>query len=199
MDDEKPQRKSSEVLLELEKMMIETRDLARNIDNNFKLILNKLNQQAGGVKRVRPVRPEDSAAPKRPPTVEADYQKSAEQLKAEKIATSPKEEVVFTQVKEPNVIIELPGKKTPVQQRLVYSNDDKNIYMAKVEILDKNGQLVKQIRTNQTGKWLAALPAGEYKVSVSKAASSNKPKVDYQYNIVIPDSTEAIELDTQKI
>src|SRR5574343_577982 len=121
MDDEKPQRKSSEVLLELEKMMIETRDLARNIDNNFKLILNKLNQQAGGVKRVRPVRPEDSAAPKRPPTVEADYQKSAEQLKAEKIVTSPKEEVVFTQVKEPNVITELPGKKTPVQQRLVYS------------------------------------------------------------------------------
>ena len=74
----------------------------------------------------------------------------------------------------------------PVEQRVVDRNG-KSVFLADVEIVDlSSGEQVSKSRTNGTGKWMAALPLGNYKVVIRKLESLTREKVE---------STQTIQVD----
>ncbi|HVI41871.1 MAG TPA: hypothetical protein VM577_14570 [Anaerovoracaceae bacterium] len=97
-------------------------------------------------------------------------------------------------------------KKTQVQQKIMYP-DGKNVILASVEIFtlipDGKGKLekklVKQTRTNSSGKWLAALDPGKYSIHIFKTATTNKPVVEQAYEVEIPLSDAPLELEPSQV
>jgi hypothetical protein len=87
------------------------------------------------------------------------------------------------------------GTKCSVSQNLV--REDSPIYLATVELLDENGSLINQTRTNTKGRWMLALAPGSYQVHVLKRfpPDSGKKQIDVTYPIVIPQSDKPVELN----
>jgi hypothetical protein len=86
-------------------------------------------------------------------------------------------------------------KSVAVQQLILYP-DKKNVCLAHVEIFNENNNLVKKVKTNAMGKWMATLDPGIYKINVSKVAAGNKPPVELSYEVEIPISDRPLELPT---
>lgn len=165
----------------------------QNIDYTNKLIHNKLsNASPAVVQKIEPPQVADvkiiSAKSSLQIALEADEQ---EQMDDELSIEVNSEGKLRTQRSE-NII-----KKIPVQQRIIYA-DGKNIYMANVEIFDLQGKSIKKTRTNQIGKWLAAVPVGQYNVKIIKEATTLKPKVDLNYSITVPNSDTQVELEPKQ-
>lgn len=59
------------------------------------------------------------------------------------------------------------GTKITVSQ-LVYTEDGNPLGFAGVEVLDANGNFVKNARTNQNGRWSLPLVPGDYTIRVAK-------------------------------
>lgn len=87
------------------------------------------------------------------------------------------------------------GPKVSVSQ--VLNLGDNPLFLANVEVLDANSDLVGQTRTNPKGRWLMALSPGNYLVHVTKrfAPESGKASVDNSYQIKVSPSDKPLELD----
>jgi len=87
------------------------------------------------------------------------------------------------------------GPKSSVSQVLLLGKDP--LFLATIEVLDENDELVSQARTNPKGRWQMALAHGDYQVHVVKRfqADSNKKPVDITYQISISPSDKPLELD----
>ena len=82
----------------------------------------------------------------------------------------------------------------PVMQRCVDRNG-KSIFLADVEIADlSTGQPAFKTRTNGTGKWMASLGIGAYRVTISKRASQNKEKLEAVQDIQVDGAQSPLEL-----
>lgn len=85
-------------------------------------------------------------------------------------------------------------KSIPVQQRVVDRNG-KSIFLADVEIFDlSDGQSIFKTRTNGTGKWVASLGIGSYRVTISKRESLTKERVKIDQDITVDGSVSLLEL-----
>jgi hypothetical protein len=91
------------------------------------------------------------------------------------------------------------GPKSSVTQILNRGNDP--LFLANVEVLDDNNDLISQTRTNTKGRWLMALAPGEYRVHVTKRfpPDSGRKSVDTMYQINVPLSDTPLELDPYSI
>jgi hypothetical protein len=87
------------------------------------------------------------------------------------------------------------GPKSSVSQIVNRGNDV--LFLANVEVLDANNELVSQTRTNNKGRWLMALAPGDYQVHVTKRfpPESGKKPIDTMYSISVPPSDKPLELD----
>lgn len=83
--------------------------------------------------------------------------------------------------------------QVPVMQRCVDKNG-KSIFLADVEIVDSTGQPVFKTRTNGTGKWMASLGIGGYRVTINKRASQNKEKLEAVQDIQVDGTQSPLEL-----
>lgn len=84
--------------------------------------------------------------------------------------------------------------QVPVMQRCVDKNG-KSIFLAPVEILDvTTGQTVFKTRTNGTGKWMASLGIGTYRVTITKQATLNKEKLEAVQDIQVDGTQSPLEL-----
>jgi len=82
----------------------------------------------------------------------------------------------------------------PVMQRCVDKNG-KSIFLAPVEIVDAmSGQPVFKTRTNGTGKWMASLGIGRYRVTITKQATLNKEKLEAVQDIQVDGTQSPLEL-----
>jgi hypothetical protein len=82
----------------------------------------------------------------------------------------------------------------PVKQRVV-DGTGKSIFMADVEVFDSNSnQSVVKSRTNGTGKWLASLPLGNYKIVIKKRDSMSKETKEVSQPLSIDGSVNPLEL-----
>lgn len=82
----------------------------------------------------------------------------------------------------------------PVMQRCV-DKTGKSIFLAPVEIVDlQTGQPVFKTRTNGTGKWMASLGIGAYRVTITKQASMNKEKLEAVQDIQVDGTQSPLEL-----
>lgn len=78
----------------------------------------------------------------------------------------------------------------PVEQRVVDRNG-KSVFLADVEVVDvSSGEQIFKSRTNGTGKWMAPLPLGNYKVTIRKLESLTREKIESIQTIQI-DGTES--------
>ncbi len=82
----------------------------------------------------------------------------------------------------------------PVMQRVVDKNS-KSIFLADVEIIDlSNNSPVFKTRTNGTGKWMASLGLGAYRVIIQKRESLTKEKIEVPQDIRVDGSVSPLEL-----
>jgi hypothetical protein len=82
----------------------------------------------------------------------------------------------------------------PVEQRVVDRNG-KSVFLADVEIMDlSSGEQVSKSRSNATGKWMAALPVGQYKVTIRKLESLTREKVEAIQTITVNGTESPLKL-----
>lgn len=81
----------------------------------------------------------------------------------------------------------------PVKQRVVDKNG-KSIFLADVEVISASGEKITKTRTNGTGKWMASLVPGIYKVILSKRESLTKEKIELIQEINVDGKTTPFEL-----
>lgn len=82
----------------------------------------------------------------------------------------------------------------PVMQRVVDASG-KSVFLADVEITDLSTmQQVFKNRTNGTGKWMASLPVGAYRVIIRKRESISKEKLEAAQDIQVDGSQSPLEL-----
>ena len=87
----------------------------------------------------------------------------------------------------------------PVIQRIVDKNG-KSIFLADVEVIDLgNGEQVVKTRTNGTGKWMANLSVGNYRVMIRKRESVSREKMEVGQDIYVDGSQSPLELQTMII
>lgn len=82
----------------------------------------------------------------------------------------------------------------PVEQRVVDRNG-KSVFLADVEVVDtSSGEQISKSRTNGTGKWMAALPLGNYKVTIRKLESLTREKVESIQTIEVNGNESPLKL-----
>jgi hypothetical protein len=82
----------------------------------------------------------------------------------------------------------------PIVQRVVDKNG-KSVFLADIEIINMtNGDSISKTRTNGTGKWMASLPVGQYKVIAKKRESLTKEKVEVVQTIMVDGASSPLEL-----
>jgi hypothetical protein len=117
------------------------------------------------------------------------------QANIEENIISEKKEVILPGLKKSIALV----TKTPVQQRILYSEDQRPIAMANIEISKDEGingiKVVKVAKTNATGKWVAALDPGNYCIKISKKETSTKSRVDYSGTLTVVSSKDPINLE----
>ena len=138
-------RKATDILLDLEAKIDKALAYLATIDMNHKLLLNKLNSLSTKEPQDLPVQ-----SPPKPEYVFSDVDDPMEdesippELEVDKNPTGKRRAA-----RGQNLDV----KMVPVQQKITYP-DGSNVCVAKVEIHDSTGKLVKQMRTNQVGKWM---------------------------------------------
>ncbi len=202
------ERKASEILLSLEVTIKEILGYVRNLDLQQKIILERLNTSTSSKSAPLLVEagpqveaiPEDYEFPEHNPKA----LKSKLQTALEEAEKEDQEEEITATTKQIGHRRNLRNhgeqqiRQIPVQQKISYA-DGKNVYMANVQILDSNNNIIKQTKTNQTGKWLASLAPGDYKVMVSKSGTTLKPKVELSYSVTIPIQDSTVELEKKVV
>jgi hypothetical protein len=82
----------------------------------------------------------------------------------------------------------------PIVQRVVDANG-KSAFLADVEITDLSSMAsVFKTRTNGTGKWMASLPVGTYRVVIRKRESLTKEKLEAAQDIQVDGMQSTLEL-----
>lgn len=84
----------------------------------------------------------------------------------------------------------------PVMQRVVDRNG-KSVFLADIEIFNSDDESsVFKTRTNGTGKWMASLVPGNYRIALRKRESLTKEKLEVNQNLQIDGSKSPLELQT---
>jgi len=205
-------RKISDVIILMEAKLNKLIGLCQNIDNNNKIIIDKLNKVMpkppqvanvstvqktsipieGSQKNIKNTVPVEQ---KRPsivaiPAVDSPVTELTDEITEETVAKGMRRDLRAPVDPKKN-------KKITVSQQLLMP-DGKVIFMAGVQITDSNGKQLKAMRTNTAGKWMAPLEPGDYSVHVVKRQQDKLP-IDLRYNITIPQSDTPLELPTPEL
>ena len=87
-------------------------------------------------------------------------------------------------------IPETNNKLFTIRQKILYSDDESPVRIAKVQVFNSNGDKVKETRTGPSGKWEAKLPAGTYKVRIQKSKINNYPHITKYIDINVVSGKE---------
>lgn len=207
-------RKATDILLIIESDVKEILAYVRNNDLNYRLILERLRLLSEGASKaplaISP--PSLVSGDTKPVPLSAGPFIQSSDLK-EKIRKAMEEaslqddNVKFQDLEVENsqsgkrrgTRVQINAEKQVSVQQKIVDSDGKNVFMAKVEIFDEQGNLAKQTKTNQTGKWLAQLLPGRYSVTITKAGTATKSPVESTYSVLIPVQETNCELDTKKV
>lgn len=101
--------------------------------------------------------------------------------------------VEFTEIPEKKLV---DANNVPVVQRVV-NKTGKSVFLADIEIIDLSTMnSMSKTRTNGTGKWMASLPIGKYRIFIRKRESINKDILEVSQDITVDGSQSPFELKT---
>lgn len=83
----------------------------------------------------------------------------------------------------------------PVEQRVV-NGHGRSLFLADVEIVDLKTMSSSKTRTNGSGKWMASLAVGDYRVLIKKYESATKETLESTQEIHIDGSQSPLQLQT---
>lgn len=210
------EKKATEVIQEIKAEVGEILAYIRNMDLKYTLLLDRLNKLTSNKPQPQPPAikvtaeeevtfPEYKPAAKKPvfeqdPNLKSKIQLALEQAQKEQDESDQPVAETYQEGKRRNLRqhSENQVRQIPTQQRICFA-DGKPAFNASVDIFDTQQNLVKQTKTNQVGKWLAALSPGEYLVKVMKGSSPLKPKVELSYSVVIPNQDSTVDLGTKTV
>ena len=157
-----------ERLEETDKKILE---YVKNIDNNYKIIIQRLDK----------------------------LKKQPSNLEEETKINLPVENNNFTFpsfINEDSVYKDIVVK---IVQQVFYPKDkvpnNNKVALANIKIFDKDKNLLKdKIHTDSSGKWKTELKPGEYFVHVVKPKTNNKPQIDEYFPLTLSDLESVVEL-----
>jgi len=216
-------RKASEVLLSLEQEIKKTNQYLTNID----MLLKNLSNRLGALERAvsQPLTEEEQqyfAQPQKAPQ-KVPQKAPMPGLKSSVIKATDgtlgnvqeEEEVDFPEYNPDDLELEnkpigrrrdarYPSgpsqeKKIPVQQQVLYENNNKNVCQAKVEVFNSNNELVGASKTNNSGKWTQQLIPGRYTISLSKKGTPVHPAVECSYSVDVLAGKKIVPLPPVKV
>jgi hypothetical protein len=185
--EEKP-RTATEVLLQIENKLKSLEALMNSQDFNIKNIYNQMMSKFDSIEKLL------KSAP--PPAAPKPIRKGGSVQPVDE-AISP---IKHDASSGPKKIVDKKVEKTGglgyvnVTQVIKFS-DGKRLIYAQVRILNQTKQLVADIKTNTTGRWMKELLPGEYTVQVQKI----KPEVNIEYPISIQSAEGTVELPSPDI
>lgn len=177
------EKKATDILLELEEKIDKLLSYVVNMDNNYKIIISRL----------------DSLKPNNISVASLPVVKDSKALvQQEPVKAVSKSDFIEVQEAEPKK-----DSKIRVSQVVKYPKDkgskQNNVVLASVKIYDSNGlegkNIVGENRTDQNGRWKIDLFPGNYFVHIVKPASTQKPQIDHYFPITIDDEKSSLELD----
>lgn len=219
MEPENVQRAATDILLSIESKLDVLEKRCQNSENLLKLLLGRFNQFLPSSQKQsvsQPSIPEDIVVKNNfdnRPKTDKFIQLAAKQgiVINDKADNIPKN--IITAVPQFNDDVDtmteakvrgnvrgqrgpkIEGGKSSVSQMLT-GNNNVPLFLANIEILNENNELINQTRTNTKGRWLTALAPGNYQVHVVKnfPADSGKKTIDTTYEILVPSSAQPVEL-----
>lgn len=210
-------RTVSDILIGLETKIGVLESSVRNIDNNYKIILNRLAQLTADISGLSAALSVQQAVKSGKPSVSLppeQVEKPKQEVTSSNVFVA--EPVKQEQVNNNELTEEATHKgfrrdsrKPPdfeasrlvgVQQQILFP-DGKPISTAQVEIFNKKGELVKQSRTSTSGRWVSSLEPGEYQIHILKRISQDSTKlpVELRFDVEIPDSKESLQLPSPEL
>ena len=94
---------------------------------------------------------------------------------------------------EPEQINDVNPNNIPILQKVV-DNNGKSVFLADVEIMNLNNEKISKTRTNGTGKWMASLAPGKYRVILRKRDHLSNNKIEIAQTIVIDGKNSPLNL-----
>jgi hypothetical protein len=183
------ERKATDILLDLEDKIDKLLLHIANVDNNYKIIISRLDQLKNNTSMaLRPSYPPNNqpvSIPPEPTIISAKEKKQSEFPQVDNSAASSKPDKVRV-----SQVVKYPKSKNSKQN---------NVVLASVKIYDhkglQGGALVGENRTDQNGRWKIDLSPGDYFVHILKPASTQKPQIDHYFPINVTDEKSVLELE----
>jgi Ca2+-binding RTX toxin-like protein len=195
MENIEEKRSATDILLDIERKLDFLEKRQQNSEGLLKITLGRLNKLFPDKKEIAIVEPVSQKTVSLPMESFEDRQKANNSAKLAEINAvvssfdADQKNLVSEKVTKTNK-----GNKLQVSQ--ILSANNTALFLANIEVLNTNGELINQTRTNTKGRWLMALTPGDYQVHVIKnfPADSGKKNVDIVYPVNIPLSAKPIEL-----
>ena len=138
-----------------------------------------------------------------PKIINISPEKAIEEVKSEEVNPSQRR---GTRIEAPapiksskEEIVEKPGKKVPVIQR-VTDNTGKDLFLADVSVIDEDSKVIHKTKTSATGKWQAHLKPGVYNIHIVRMDNSTGTKLEALQKITVAtDATGTMTLPTAVI
>ena len=187
------ERKATQVLLDLEAKVL---DIHRQVGLNAalqKMMLDRLNRVynyialleaeqsiTAGTPSVIP-QPESLIAPE---PDQKEEPKTIDELPLGTRRTSRVENKLTEEKKQEMLAVPMSDRKVPVVQRIT-DRTGKDLFMAKVSVMNEDQQLILETKTNASGKWQAHLIPGTYIVHILKTDTATKQKIEGKQKITV--------------
>jgi hypothetical protein len=192
-DNSTPQRTATQVLLELDEKITKVLQTVSLTGATNKMILDRLNkiynyidmiekeqQLVSEISKTTIPQPESLIAPN---PVQPEEIIQVDDMSLGTRRTSRVENTLTT-TKKQEIINHPEDRKVPVVQRIT-DKTGKDLFMAKISIMDVNQKLVLETKTNASGKWQAHLVPGTYIVQIVKTDTATKQKIEGKQTITI--------------
>lgn len=131
--------------------------------------------------------------PKMPATVSGPKPPPGRELEAEIIVPPTQKQKEVPSAPQP--VSNIAVNAVPVEQRVVNSYG-RSLFLADVELTHLTTMESQKTRTNGSGKWMASLPLGPYKVVIRKYEPSTKSTLESTQEIRVDGTESPLQLQT---
>jgi len=192
--------KASELLLSILK---EVKQLKQAVDLQtfqYNLILNKLNILTVGVPNQNNKKTLELGTVKaterlpigelKPVEESPNQTENITELLEQYQKDTEEEQFSFTEIEDEVVIKKGLGQKVPITQ-LVYTENNKPVAIASVEVIDQEGNIIKT-KTNSVGRWSALVFPGKHKILLKR--KYGKSVLEFEQSVDIDNSAKQTEI-----